>query len=133
MFMYFLPHIIVGVLAGCLIGTFIIVGTNLSRKGIIIGILVGLACIGLAIGVGFFTLQSQSGQRALKSTESEWENGITRTVTVYDATGNELTSYTGTFDVTYDDATGRVMFDDIDTGKRHIIYFKTGTVTVDEL
>lgn len=133
MFMYFLPYIIVGIIAGLIIGSIIIVYTDASVPGVIIGILVGLACIGLAIAVGFFTLQSQSGQRALKSTESEWENGITRTVTVYDATGNELTSYTGTFDVTYDDATGRVMFDDIDTGKRHIIYFKTGTVTVDEL
>ena len=44
--------------------------------------------------------------------------------------GDELERYRGRFDVDYSD--GRVLFDD-EEGNRHIIYFKSGTVIINEL
>ena len=67
--------------------------------------------------------------RMTKGIKSDLGNGLHRTVKVYDAVGNEIGSYSGKFDVDYEDE--RIMFDD-QNGKRHIIYFKTGTVVVDE-
>lgn len=70
-----------------------------------------------------------SWRRTAKNISSDFGNGLHRTVKVYDAVGNEIGSYSEKFDVDYNDE--RIMFDD-QNGKRHIIYFKTGTVIVDE-
>ena len=70
-----------------------------------------------------------SWDRAMKNASSEWGNGLNRTVKVYDTVGNEIASYSGKFDIDYE--AERILFDD-DAGKRHVIYFKTGTVIVDE-
>lgn len=56
--------------------------------------------------------------RTLKSFSSEMNNGIERTITVYDYNGNEIKHWTGKFDVTQGE-TG-VLFDGPD-GKRVII------------
>ena len=56
--------------------------------------------------------------------------GIQRKVTVFDATGNVIKEYEGKFDVEYDD--DRILFDD-EKGLRHIIYYPTGTVIIDEV
>ncbi len=69
------------------------------------------------------------GQRAMKTQESNLNNGISRTVEVYDATGNLIKTYDGKFDIDYDD--NRIIFDD-EQGKMHVIYYPTGTVIVDE-
>lgn len=81
------------------------------------------------IGMLFYYNGTAAGKRAYKSQESNFNYGIERTVEVYDATGNLLKTYNGKFDIDYDD--NRIIFDD-ENGKRHVIYYPTGTVIVDE-
>lgn len=69
------------------------------------------------------------GKRAFKTQESNFGDGIERVVRVYDVNGGLIETYDGKFDITYDD--DRVLFDD-ENGKRHIIYYPTGTVLIDE-
>lgn len=88
-----------------------------------------LFVIFLLIGMLFYYNKTEAGKRAFKSQESNFNNGIERTVEVYDATGNLLKTYNGKFDIDYDD--NRIIFDD-ENGKRHVIYYPTGTVIVDE-
>lgn len=88
-----------------------------------------LFVIFLLIGMLFYYNKTEAGKRAFKSQESNFNNGIERTVEVYDATGNLLKTYNGKFDIDYDD--NRIIFDD-ENGKRHVIYYPTGTVVVDE-
>ena len=92
-----------------------------------------------ALIIGFLCVQlwyyenTASGQRAFKDQESNFENGTDRVVTVYDVNGEVIKQYDGRFDV----KTGKVdnapyiLFDD-ENGKRHIIYYTTGIVTIDE-
>ena len=70
-----------------------------------------------------------SGRRAFKTQEGNFNNGIERIVKVYDVNGQLITQYDGKFDITYDD--DRILFDD-ENGKRHIVYYPTGTVVIDE-
>lgn len=74
-----------------------------------------------------------SGQRAFKDQESNFENGTERVVTVYDINGEIVKQYDGRFDVETGnvDNAPYILFDD-ENGKRHIIYYTTGTVTIDE-
>ena len=81
------------------------------------------------IGMLFYYNNTASGKRAYKTQESNFNNGIERIVEVYDAPGNLLKTYNGKFDISYDD--NRIIFDD-ENGKRHVIYYPTGTVIVDE-
>ena len=81
------------------------------------------------IGMLFYYNNTASGKRAYKTQESNFKNGIERIVEVYDATGNLLKTYNGKFDISYDD--NRIIFDD-ENGKRHVIYYPTGTEIVDE-
>ena len=77
----------------------------------------------------FYYNATASGKRAFKSQKAELENGIERVVTVYDMEGDVIKVYDGKFDIAYDN--DRILFDD-EQGKRHVIYYPTGTVTVDE-
>lgn len=96
-----------------------------------------ILCIGVSLafifivfgGMLFYYNATASGKRAFKSQKSELENGIERVVTVYDIEGDVIKVYDGKFDITYDN--DRILFDD-EQGKRHVIYYPTGTVTVDE-
>lgn len=98
---------------------------------IVSGFLVGIILSGIVLGIMlFYYNNTASGKRAFKSQESSFNNGIERSVEVYDATGNLLKTYTGKFDVDYDD--NRIIFDDEDN-KRHVIYYPTGTVIIDEI
>lgn len=74
-----------------------------------------------------------SGQRAFKDQESNFENGTNRVVTVYDVNGEVIKQYDGRFDVETGnvDNAPYILFDD-ENGKRHIIYYTTGTVIIDE-
>lgn len=83
----------------------------------------------LLFGMLFYYNNTAAGKRAFKSQESNFNDGIERIVEVYDATGNLLKKYEGKFDIDYDD--DRIIFDD-ENGKRHVIYYPTGTVIVDE-
>jgi len=73
---------------------------------------------------------TESGKREWKSWKSETNQGIQREVKVYDVNGNLIKEYKGKFDVDYD--SDRIIFDDQD-GKRHIVYYPTGTVIIDEI
>lgn len=66
-----------------------------------------------------------STQRAIKSIGSEFSNGLERTVTVYDYSGNEIKSWTGKFDVSSSE--NEVYFDK--DGKRVIIH---GGIVINE-
>jgi len=108
------------------------VGSYLGEtKGIIIGLVVGFVLsLILLVAMLWYYNNTASGSRALKTQQSNFTNGIKRKVEVYDATGNLIKEYVGTFDIEYDD--DRILFDD-EHGLRHIIYYPTGTVIVDEL
>ena len=93
-----------------------------------IGIAV-ILCVGLFIGVNAYYNNTESGKRALKSQESNFNSGIERVVTIYDVNGEVIKQYDGKFDVEYDD--DRILFDD-ENGKRHVVYYTTGTVAIDE-
>jgi len=86
-------------------------------------------CIIIMIVMIWYFNSTATGRRAFKSQESNFNNGIERVVKVYDVNGKLITEYDGKFDITYDD--DRILFDD-ENGKRHIVYYPTGTVTVDE-
>ena len=74
-------------------------------------------------------MQTETGKRALKSQKSDFSGGIERTVTVYNIDGEVIKTYSGKFDVDYNSE--RIIFDD-ENDKRHIIYYTTGTVVIDE-
>lgn len=115
--------------ASIMIGAFAI--TCDSGTSIVSGILVGIILSGIVLGIMLFYFNNTAaGKRAFKSQESNFNNGIERSVEVYDATGNLLKTYSGKFDVDYDD--NRIIFDD-ENNKRHVIYYPTGTVIIDEI
>lgn len=93
-----------------------------------IGIAIAL-CNGVFVGMNAYYNNTESGKRALKSQESNFNSGIERTVTIYDVNGKVIKQYEGKFDVEYDD--DRILFDD-ENGKRHVVYYTTGTVAIDE-
>ena len=103
-----------------------------DKKSISIGVtLAGLLIIigSWAIGIWYYN-GTESGKRALKTQESNFNGGIKRRVTVYDVEGDKIAEYEGKFDIEYDD--DRILFDD-EQGLRHIIYYPTGNVIIDEL
>lgn len=93
---------------------------------VIIGLLIGAALI---VGTIVYS-NTEAGKRAYKDQESNFSDGITRTVTVYDINGKIIEQYSGKFDVETDNQ-DYVLFDD-ENGKRHIIYSTTGTIIIDE-
>ena len=96
----------------------------------LISVIVCLVIMGAIIGFQFWYYSNTAqGSRALKTQESSLNNGIGRIVTIYDVNGQVIQKYEGKFDVTYDSS--RILFDD-ENGKRHVIYYTTGTVTIDE-
>lgn len=96
----------------------------------LIGSLVGLTICGAIFGVLFWRFHfTESGKRAMKTQRSELTGGIERIVRVYDVEGDLIAEYEGKFDIEYD--AERIVFDD-ENGKRHIIYYKTATVVIDE-
>ena len=117
---------------GLIIGALIIAGVCFSdsiKRGIIV-LFINLIVVGCVICFQFwFYRNTATGSRALKTQESELQNGITRVVKVYDINGKVIQEYEGKFDITYDDS--RILFDD-ENGRRHTIYYSTGTVIIDE-
>ncbi len=84
-----------------------------------------------AIIAGFFVMSGCASVRRFgKTISSDFKNGLQREIIVYDAVGNELFRQAGKFDVDYSEE--RVLYDD-EQGNRHVIYFKTGTVVINEL
>ena len=99
--------------------------------GKILGIII---CIVITVGIWvagwFYCTHTEDGKRALKTQQSNLNGGIERRVLVYDVSGNVIADYQGKFDIEYDD--DRILFDD-EEGLRHIIYYPTGTVIIDEI
>lgn len=81
-------------------------------------------------GFYWYYNNTEAGKRAIKTQESNFDGGITREVKVYDVEGDLIQEYKGKFDIDYDD--DRIIFDD-EKGNRHIIYYPTGTVVIDEV
>lgn len=89
--------------------------------------------IALAIAITalcVFMCSCASWERAFKDVESDFGGGLPRTVSVYDLNGNLVKAYTGKFDIETDNET-YILWDD-EMGKRHIIYFSTFNVIIDE-
>ena len=72
---------------------------------------------------------TKEGKRA--DFTSNVSGGIPRQVKVYDFNGKLIEEYEGTFDIETNHD-NYLLFDD-ESGLRHIIYFTTGTVIIDEL
>ena len=107
----------------------IAIGLDSDYKAIpiIVAIVICLALWGVAI---WYYQNTESGKRALKTQKSNLSGGITREVKVYDVEGDLIAQYKGKFDIEYDD--DRILFDD-ENGNRHVIYYPTGNVIVDEV
>ena len=117
------------ILSIMIVGVAALIGSVADKT--LVGVLVGVIISGLLLGgLLFYFNGTAAGKRAYKTQESNFHNGIERIVEVYDATGNLLKTYSGKFDVDYDD--NRIIFDD-ENGKRHVIYYPTGTVIIDEV
>jgi hypothetical protein len=101
------------------------------KKARVISIIAGLMMVAAAWGIGaWYYTGTEAGKRAIKTQQSNFGGGIERKITVYDVEGDVIAKYEGRFDIEYDDA--RILFDDED-GLRHIIYYPTGNVIVDEV
>ena len=123
--------IVFGLIALFLIGSGLILGDSEGDVGgAIIGAIAG-AFISLLIMLGmlWYFGSTAAGARAMKSQESNFNKGIDRTITVYDIEGDVIQQFSGKFDIEYDN--DRIMFDD-EKNLRHIIYYPTGTVIIDE-
>ena len=99
-------------------------GTVLS---VFIAVLLCFAIWGVSV---WYYGNTEEGKRAIKTQESNFGGGITREVKVYDVEGDIIATYKGRFDIEYDN--DRILFDD-ENGNRHIIYYPTGNVIVDEV
>lgn len=121
-----LAIIVIAAIFLCVMWLFLIPMEEYGRK-IFIPIFTIITIVVL-IGLIWFSTTA-SGRRAIKTTQSNLVNGIPRTVEVYSVDGTLLKKYEGKFDIQYDD--NQILFDD-ENGKRHIIFYPTGTVIVDE-
>lgn len=124
--------IVCSILALCLLalGIAIAVFAN-TVLGKILGLIICLAmAVGIWVGGWFYCNHTEGGKRALKTQQSNFNGGIERRVLVYDVSGYIIADYQGKFDIEYDD--DRILFDD-EEGLRHIIYYPTGTVIIDEI
>ncbi len=101
------------------------------KKARIISVILGLIIVAAswATGAWYYT-GTEAGKRAIKTQQSNFGGGIERRITVYDVEGDVIAKYEGRFDIEYDD--DRILFDD-EEGLRHIIYYPTGNVIVDEV
>lgn len=101
-----------------------------SSVASVITVLIAILIIaGVFFGMRWYFNNTAAGSRAIKTQQSSLNNGIERTVRVYDVNGQLIQRYEGKFDVDYDD--NRIIFDD-EYNKRHIIYYPTGTIIIDE-
>ena len=97
---------------------------------IITFVVAGAIIAGIWIGGNWYYSNTEEGKRALKTQDSNFHGGIEREIIVYDMQGEEIERFRGRFDVDYSEE--RIMFDD-ENGNRHVIYFKSGTVIVNEI
>lgn len=102
-----------------------------NSVGALIGAITSLiVTAAICIFAAWWNLNTESGRRALKDQQSNLSGGIERTVSVYDINGTLIKRYSGKFDIETDKES-YILFDDED-GDRHIVYYTTGTIIVDE-
>ena len=70
-----------------------------------------------------------STRRWFRDIRSEFNNGMERTITVYDMNGDVIKEYNGKFDVEIENQ--KIKFDEAD-GTRHIVVVGSGTVCIDD-
>ena len=127
---------------GCIIS--IVIGGIIALVGIITSIMcfndaeigAGIGCLITGILIGAILIvtpiiysNTEAGKRAYKDQQSNFDAGIERTVKVYDINGELIEQYSGRFDV--ETTSNYVLFDD-ENNKRHMIYYTTGTIIIDE-
>lgn len=97
-----------------------------------LNVVMGTIVIAIIIIASVFYLTStEGGKRLVKDLTSNISGGIPRHVKVYDINGKLIEEYKCAFDVETTN-NNYILFDD-ENGLRHIIYFTTGTVIIDEL
>lgn len=88
-----------------------------------------LAVLVFAIIILSIIFNQASTRRWFRDIQSEFSNGIDRTINVYDMNGDIIKTYDGKFDVEIENQ--KIKFDDAN-GKRHIIVVGSGTVCIDD-
>lgn len=73
---------------------------------------------------------TESCSRTCKDIGSNYNGGLYRVVKVYDINGNLVAEYEGKFDIETDNE--RYILWDDELGKRHIVYYTTFNVIIDE-
>lgn len=115
--------LVIVLVAICAAGLVSMCDTTAARAlWIIVGVIL---CFVTLFGMLAYYNLTESGKRAKKTEKSNLTGGISRTVTVYDYNGNQISSWTGTFDVT---ANEHETYFDID-GKRVVIH---GGIVINE-
>lgn len=93
---------------------------SFSKKGITAGIITGIIIsAAIAGGTYWYYQNTASGKRALIDEQSELNNGLERTITVYTADGKIIAQYKGKIDIEGNNG-GHVIFDY--EGRRYIYY-----------
>lgn len=106
-------------------------GTDSVSKTVVSAIVALIIFVALFCGMRWYYSSTAGGLRAMKDQQGNLENGLERTVKVYNIDGKEIWNYTGKMDLAYD-GDGSIYFDDAQTGKRTIIYNPTGITIVEE-
>ena len=123
--------IILGIITVLIIGITIWVNFDEDRIDILKRVGISISACAVVWVICYVALtHTESGKRLVKTQQSDITGGIEREVKVYDAIGNEIATYKGKFDIQYD--SNRILFDD-EKGLRHIIYYPTGTIIIDEI
>lgn len=118
-------------ITGIAVIVFVAISLDSLRSKIAV-IIITISIAGLAIlGNIWYVNGTQSGLRLQNNTRSDFEGGINRIITVYDLTGKEVETYEGHYDIKWED--NRVLFDNAETGERHVIYLTTFNVITDEM
>ena len=89
-----------------------------------------IAILVLFIVCFLFCSCTEGCARSCKDFNSDVNGGLYRTVKVYDINGSLVAEYEGKFDIETDNTT-YILWDD-EMGKRHIIYFSTFNIILDE-
>ena len=98
-------------------------------KHIVSAVITLILIAGLTILCYWYIHNTQDGRRTIRNINNNFINNIEREVIVYDINGEVIQTFRGSFDIEYEN--DRIIFDSDDG--RHIIYFKTGTIIVNDI
>lgn len=119
-------------LMGIIIGMLVFVACESKAAGIvtIIGTMVFAGA--LAFGMNWYNTSTASGIRGMKDFRSELTNGIEREITITAEDGREIFHYQGKVDVESDHTDNYIKFES-EEGKRYLIYYGVqDTITIIE-